>query len=119
MADKEEIKQQETPEKEEKEEKKDKKGKKDKKDDKKTETDEKKSLIARLLPKVIIVLVVLIFAGAGLILGRFLKAGSLAPKTAGASEQGQSSQLENLNAKDSEDGSEKSWYYHLMISEMF
>jgi flagellar basal body-associated protein FliL len=101
MADAEEKKQQETPE-----------GKEEKEDAKK-EDGEKKSLVKRFLPKVIIVVVVVIFTGAGLILGRFLKAGSLAPKTAGASEQGQSSLLENKNAKGSGDESEKSWYYHL------
>jgi len=109
MADKEEIKQQETPEKEEKEEKKGKKEKKEKKDDKKTEAGEKKSLIARFLPKVIIVLVVVIFAGAGFTLGRLI-AGPPASQTAGDAEQGQS---ENMDAKASGDGSEKRWYYNL------
>jgi flagellar basal body-associated protein FliL len=103
MADKEEIKQQETPE---KEEKKDKKGKKD---DKKTETGEKKSLIARFLPKVIIVVVVGVFAGAGFTLARLL-AGSPASQTNGGAEQGQS---ENMDENGSGDDSGKSWYYHL------
>ncbi len=106
MADKEEIKQQETPEKEEKKNKKD---KKDKKDDKKTETGEKKSLVARFLPKVIIVVVVAIFAGAGFTLARLL-AGSPASQTTGGAEQGQS---ENMDANGSGDDSGKSWYYHL------
>ena len=106
MADKEEIKEQEAPE---KEEKKDKKGKKDKKDDKKTETNEKKSLIARLLQKVIIVVVVGVFAGAGFTLARLL-AGSPESQTTGGAEQGQS---ENMDAEDSEDGSQKCWYYHM------
>jgi flagellar basal body-associated protein FliL len=101
MADAEEKKQQETQE------------VKEGKENTKKEAGEKKSLVARFLPKVIIVVVLAIFAGAGLILGRFLKAGSLAPKTAGASEQGQPSQLENIDAKGPEAGSQKSWYYHL------
>ncbi|MHC4534068.1 MAG: flagellar basal body-associated FliL family protein [Planctomycetota bacterium] len=120
MADEEEIKQSEIPEKEEKEEKKgkkkkkekkekkDKKGKKEEKgekDGKKTETDEKKSLIARLLPIVIIVIVVVIFTGTGFTLGRLI-AGSPASQTAGAAEQNQS---ENMDAENSEG----SWYYHL------
>jgi len=106
MADKEEIKQQETPE---KEEKKGKKEGKEKKDDKKTETGEKKSLIARFLPKVIIVIVVGIFAGAGFTLARLL-AGSPASQTTGGAEQGQS---ENMYENGSGDDSGKSWYYHL------
>ncbi|MDT8299993.1 MAG: flagellar basal body-associated FliL family protein [Sedimentisphaerales bacterium] len=106
MADEEEIKQSETPEKEEKEEK---KGKKGKKDDKKTEAGEKKSLIARFLPKVIIVLVVVIFGGAGFTLARLL-AGSPASLAAGGAERGQS---ENMDAEDSGDDSGKSWYYHM------
>ena len=101
MADKEEIKeQQETPEKEEK---------KGKKEDKKTESGEKKSLVARFLPIVIIVVAVVIFAGAGFTLGRLI-AGSPASQTAGAAEQGQS---ENMDAEDYGDDSQGSWYYHL------
>jgi len=106
MADEEEIKQSETPEKEEKKEK---KGKKGEKDDKKTEEGEKKSLIARLLPKVIIIVVVVVFGGAGFTLARLL-AGSPQSQTIGDTEQGQS---ENMDAEDSEEGSEKCWYYHM------
>jgi len=100
MADKEEIKQQETAEVQEK------------KDDKKTEAGEKKSLVTRFLPKIIIGIVVVVFAGAGFTLAR-LFAGSSTSQTTGGSEQGQSSQLENMDAKGSEDDSQKSWYYHL------
>ena len=101
LKDKEEIKeQQETPEKEEK---------KGKKEDKKTESGEKKSLVARFLPIVIIVVAVVIFAGAGFTLGRLI-AGSPASQTAGAAEQGQS---ENMDAEDYGDDSQGSWYYHL------
>ena len=106
MADKEEIKEQEAPEKKEKKEK---KGKKDKKDDKKPEAGEKKSLIARFLPKVIIGIVVVVFAGAGFTIAR-LFAGST---TSGGSEQGQSAQLENMETKDDGPDSQKRWYYHL------
>ncbi len=78
----------------------------------KTEGGKKKSLVARFLPKIIIVVVVVIFAGAGFTLGR-LFAGSSADQTLGASENGQSPDLENIKTKGSEDDSQKSWYYHL------
>jgi len=100
MADQEEIKEQEAPEKEEK---------KEKNNDKKTESGEKKSLIARFLPKVIIVVVVAIFAGAGFTFARLL-AGSPTSQTTGGAEQGQS---ENMDAEDSGDGSQECWYYHM------
>ena len=115
MADEEEIKEQEAPEKEEQEEKKGKKGKKEKKEekgekgDKKTEAGEKKSLIARLLPKVIIIVVMVVFGGAGFTLARLL-AGSPQSQATGDAEQGQSG---NMDAEDSEDGPLKCWYYHL------
>ena len=86
-----------------------KKEKKGEKDDKKTEEGEKKSLIARLLPKVIIIVVVVVFGGAGFTLARLL-AGSPQSQTTGGTEQGQS---ENMDAEDSEDGSEECWYYHM------
>ena len=108
MADKDEIKQKETQEKQEKKE--DKKG--DKKEGKKTEAGEKKSLVIRFLPKVIIVVVVVIFAGAGFTFARLL-AGSSTDQTLRASENGQSPDLENIKAKGSEADSQKSWYYHL------
>ncbi|MBC8472681.1 MAG: flagellar basal body-associated FliL family protein [Planctomycetes bacterium] len=97
MADKEEKKRQETQE------------VKEEKEDKGKEAGEKKSLVARFLPKVIIVVIVVIFAGAGFTLAR-LFAGS---STSGLSEQGQSSQLENMDTKDDRADSKKSWYYHL------
>ena len=50
-----------------------------------------------------------VFAGAGFTLAR-LFAGST---TSGVSEQGQSSQLENMDAKDAGADSQKRWYYHL------
>ena len=100
MADTDEIKQQDMQE-----------GKEEKENTKK-EAGEKKSIVARFLPKLIIVVVVVIFAGAGFTLSRLL-AGSTASQTSGISEQGQSYQLENINAKGSAAGFQKSWYYHL------
>jgi len=97
MADEDETKQQEKQEKQE---------------STKTEAGDKKSLIGRFLPKIIVAVVVVIFAGAGFTLGR-LFAGSRTPQTPGASEQDQSAQVEKLEAKGSADGSQKSWYYHL------
>jgi flagellar basal body-associated protein FliL len=78
----------------------------------KSEADDKKSLVGRFLPKIVVAVVVVIFAGAGFTLGR-LFAGSPTPQTPGASEQDQSTQVENLEAKGSADGSQESWYYHL------
>ena len=100
MADTDEIKQQDMQE-----------GKEEKENTKK-EAGENKSIVARFLPKLIIVVVVVIFAGAGFTLSRLL-AGSTASQTSGISEQGQSYQLENINAKGSAAGFQKSWYYHL------
>jgi flagellar basal body-associated protein FliL len=97
MADADEIKQPEMQEEQEK------------KEDKKPEAGEKKSLVTRLLPKVIIVVVLVIFAGAGFTLARLL-AGSSTSQTSGAFEQGMSP---GLKAKGSEDGSQRSWYYHM------
>jgi flagellar basal body-associated protein FliL len=105
MADADEIKKSEEQEKPEKEEK----GKPEKQEDTKPEGGEKKSFVARFLPKIIIVVVVVIFSGAGFTLGR-LFGGSSASQTTGVSEQGQS---ENIDAKDSGADSQNSWYYHL------
>ena len=115
MADKDEIEQQNNVEKKEKEEQKgkkenkEKKEKKEKKETKKTEGDEKKSFVARFLPQIIIVVVVVVFAGAGFTLGRMF-AGSSTPQTTGTYENGQSPDLENT--ENSEDDSQ-SWYYNL------
>jgi flagellar basal body-associated protein FliL len=97
MADADEIQMQETQEKQE---------------TNKTEGGQKKSFVARFLPKIIIGVVVLIFAGSGFILARLL-GGSYTDQTLGASENGRSPDLENIKPKDSEDDSEKGWYYHL------
>ena len=100
MADADETEQQEKKEKPEKQEA------------TKSKAGDKKSLVGRLLPKIILAVVLLFFVGAGFTLGR-LFAGSGAHQTPGASEQDQSAQVENLEAKGSADGSQKSWYYHL------
>ena len=78
--------------------------------DPKAEKSDKKSLIARFLPWIIIFVVVLICAGAGLSVGR-LFAGSRTPE---ADESGASAQTEDLKANnDSSEGSGKVWYYDL------
>jgi flagellar basal body-associated protein FliL len=100
MADADETEQQEKKEKPEKQE------------STKTEAGDKKSLVGRFLPKIIVAVVVVIFAGAGFTLGR-LFAGSGAPQAPGASEQDQSAQGENLEAEDSADDAQKTWYYDL------
>ena len=74
----------------------------------------KKSLIARLLPWVILVVVVLIGAGAGFSVGRIF-AGPGTPE-ADASGQGADAQSAAVDPKadgESEDGSGKVWYYDL------
>jgi len=79
-----------------------------------TEQGGKKSLIARLLPWVILVVVVLIGAGAGFSVGRIF-AGPGAPE-ADLSGQGADAQsaADDLKAdSDSADGSDNVWYYDL------
>jgi len=89
-----------------------KKEKQEKQEATKTEAGDKKSLIGRLLPGVIIAVVVVIFAGAGFSLGR-LFAGSRTPQTPGASEQDQSAHVEKLEAKGLADDAQKTWYFDL------
>ena len=100
MADADETKQQEQQEKPEKQEA------------KKSEAGDKKSLIGRLLPKIILAVVLLFFAGAGFTLGRMF-AGSSTPQNPGDSQQDQSAQVEKLEAKGSADDAQKTWYYDL------
>jgi len=100
MADVDETKQQEKKEKPEKQEA------------KKTEAGDKKSLVGRFLPKIIVAVVVVIFAGAGFALSR-LFAGSGAHQTPGASEQDQSDQVESLEAKGSAGDAQQTWYFNL------
>jgi len=78
----------------------------------KTESSDKMSLVGRFLPWIIIAVIVVFFAGAGLTIGR-LFAGSGTPQTPGDSEQDQSAQDENLKAKGSAAGTQKTWYYDL------
>jgi flagellar basal body-associated protein FliL len=78
----------------------------------KTEAGDKKSLVARLLPVIIIAVMIVVFAGAGFTLGR-LFAGSRLPLTPGASEPNESAQVNKLEAKDSAADYERTWYYHL------
>jgi len=114
MADEDDTKQQEQPEQPQKQEKKDKKEEKkqEKQEAAKTETGDKKSLIGRLLPGAIMAVVVVSLAGAGFTLGR-LFAGSGEPQTPEASEQNQSAQVDNLEAKGSAADTQKTWYYDL------
>ena len=82
--------------------------------DPKAQMSDKKSLIARFLPWIIILVVVLVCACAGLSVGR-LFAGSGKPEEAKTgSEPGESTQIENLKAdKDSTKDPAKVWYYDL------
>ncbi len=99
MADADDIKEQEKQEGQEEQE------------DPKAEKSDKKSLIARFLPWIIMVVVVLICAGAGFSVGR-LFAGSGTPESeSGADPQ---SLTEDLKAdNDSAEDSGKVWYYDL------
>ena len=74
----------------------------------------KKSLVARLLPWVIMIAVVGLCAGGGFSLGR-LFAGSRTPQAADSDpNSAAASQVENLKAdNDSAKGSHKVWYYDL------
>ena len=65
-----------------------------------------------ILPWIIMFVVVVLCAGAGFTLGR-LFAGSRTPQAPGASEQDQSTQVENLQAKGSAGDSQKTWYFNL------
>ena len=99
MADADDIKEQEEQEEQE---------------DPKAEKSDNKSLIARFLPWIIIFVVVLICACAGLSVGR-LFAGSGTPEGAeSGSESGESAQIEDLKADNhSSKDSAKVWYYDL------
>ena len=79
-----------------------------------SESSDKKSLVRRLLPWIIMTLIVVICAGAGFGLGR-LFAGSPTPEAAESDLlPGESAQMEDLKADDdSAKGSEEVWYYDL------
>lgn len=78
----------------------------------KTESSDKKSLVGRFLPWIIMAVVVVLFVGAGLTLGRMF-AGSSTTQTPGDSQQDQSAQVDNLEAKGSPADTQKTWYYDL------
>jgi flagellar basal body-associated protein FliL len=105
MADEDDIKEQEEQ-----------KGQEEQKEqkDSKVEKSDKKSLIARILPWIIMFIVVLICAGAGFSVGR-LFAGSRTPQADDSgSESVASAQTEDLKAdKNSSKESGKFWYYEL------
>ena len=100
MADVDDAKQQETQEKQ------------DATKTEKTESSDKKSLVGRFLPWIIMAVVVVLFVGAGLTLGRMF-AGSSTTQTPGDSQQDQSAQVDNLEAKGSSADTRKTWYYDL------
>jgi len=94
------------------EKKKEKKEKPEKQENEKSEGGQKKSFMTRFLPKIIVMVVVVVFAGAGFTLGRLFGPSS-ADQTPGTSESDQSSDLESLKAKGSEEDSEKTWFYNM------
>ncbi len=78
----------------------------------KQEKTEGKASGSGILPWIIMFVVVVLCAGAGFTLGR-LFAGSRTPQAPGASEQDQSTQVENQQAKGSAGDSLKTWYFNL------
>ena len=81
-------------------------------EDTKTEKSEKKSLIGRLLPIVLIVFVVGLFAGAGFVLGRLLAGPNSTQASESGSEEDESAQRDTVEAdSNSGDNSEDVWYY--------
>jgi flagellar basal body-associated protein FliL len=82
--------------------------------DSKTETSDKKSLIGRFLPWIIIFVVVLICAGAGLSVGRLFGGSGTHETAESGSKSGESAQIEDLKADNySAKDSGKVWYYDL------
>ena len=114
MADADDKKEQEELEGQERQERQEGQEEQEEQKDPNAETSDKKSLIARFLPWIILFVVVLICAGAGLSVGR-LFAGSDTPEGAeSGSESDASAQIENLKAdNDSGNDSGKVWYYDL------
>ena len=81
-------------------------------EDTKTEKSEKKSLIGRLLPIVLIVFVVGLFAGAGFVLGRLLAGPNSTQASESGSEEDESAQTNTIEPDgNSGDNSEDVWYY--------
>ncbi len=102
MADTDEIKDQEKQE----------DSKQETQEDSKAEKSDEKSSRGGFLRWIIIAVVVVLFAGAGFGLSR-LVTGSETTETAGASEQDQSVQVEDLTVDGSAADSQKTWYYNL------
>ncbi len=98
MADADDIKEQEEQE-----------GQEEQKDPK-AEKSDKKSLIARFLPWIIMVVVVLICAGAGLSVGRLFAGSDTSEVTGSDSKPDEPAQADGLKA---DDDSAKVWYYDL------
>jgi flagellar basal body-associated protein FliL len=78
--------------------------------DPKAEKSDKKSLIARFLPWIIMVVVVLICAGAGLSVGRLFAGSDTSEVTGSDSKPDEPTQADGLKA---DDDSAKVWYYDL------
>jgi flagellar basal body-associated protein FliL len=83
----------------------------EKQENPKTEKTDKKTLIGRLLPWIILGIVAVISAGAGFGVGR-LFAGSGADEASQSAPQGQSTEEDILKAMSSA-GAQKTWYYDL------
>ena len=78
------------------------------------EKDDKKSMVGRLLPWIIMVLVVAVSAGAGFGLGRLFAASRTSEQAGSGSAQNATNQMDQLKADgDSEDGGKTVWYYDL------
>lgn len=114
MADEDDIKEQENQDELESQEGQEVQDDQEEQEDSKAEKSDKKSLIGRLVPWIIMFVVVVICAGAGLFAGR-LFAGSRRPQAdEPGSESAASTQAENLKAdQDSSKQSGKFWYYEL------
>ena len=83
-------------------------------EDNKSQKSEKKSLIGRFLPIVIIVLVVGLCAGAGLLLGRLLSGPSSTQASESSPKENESNQTDTAKSdNNSQDKSEDFWYYDL------
>ena len=83
-------------------------------EDAKTEMSDKKSLVTRFLPWIIIIVVVLICACAGLSVGRLFAGSGKREAAEPGSESDASAQLKDLKAdNESADDSAKVWYYDL------
>jgi len=82
-------------------------------DEPKAQEGEKKSFVKGLLSKMTIPVVILVFAGAGLGLGRFL-AGPAEAEAADPNQQEQPNQMDELKVDGSAADSQKNWYYETL-----